>query len=533
MIEQQGFLTRVNVKNKKQRKMIDELKKELLKEENNVNITENGAVMYKTTGKSLLDLYWKSPSMRAIKPDDLKKDNLDGELFKAYNENRELFLKFLFYLRDIRGGMGERNSFRNYYLWLLSTDPKNAVNLLPLVPEYGRWDDLVWILCNYCFEDADYIRFSIAKLIGKQLQKDIENYPNNLSLLGKWLPSINAGKESKSEAKKLIFWLNNAGYPMHEAEYRKVLSKLRKGLKIVETDVAAKTYGNINYEAVPSVANTYYSNLFLKYDTERRRKFLEALANGEKKINASAVFPHDIYKNVSYYSNEVNATYEEMWKALPNFVNSDSKTLVVRDGSGSMETNIPNSNTTALNVASALCVYFSEKLTGEFKDKFITFSSHPELVDLSKCKSLYEKKKMLRNFNDCSNTDIEKTFMLVLDTAVNNNMKQEDLPDQLLIVSDMEFDGATTRSYYGNSQNLFSTINKRFNEKGYKMPKLVFWNVNSRTNSFPLTQNENGVILVSGYSVSNCKMVLGGELDPFKALCEQLMNKRYEPIRYI
>ena len=523
--------------------MIDELKKELLNEENNVSISENGAVMYRTTGKNLLDLYWKSPSMRAIKPVDLKKGGLDGELFGAYTENKELFLKFLFYLRDIRGGMGERNSFRNYYLWLLSTDPKNAINLLPLVPEYGRWDDLVWILCNYCFEDADYIRFSIAKLIGEQLQKDIENYPNNLSLLAKWLPSINAGKESKSEAKKLIFWLNNAGFSMHEAEYRKVLSKLRKGLKIVETDIASKTYGNINYEAVPSVANTYYAKLFLKYDTERRKKFLEALANGEKKINASAVFPHDIYKNISLYPNreEVNATYEEMWKALPNFVNGDSKTLVVRDGSGSMTTTIPNSTTTALDVASALCVYFSEKLTGEFKDKFITFSRHPDLVDLSKCKSLYEKKRMLRNFNDFSNTDIEKTFMLVLNTAVNNNMKQEDLPDQLLIVSDMEFDYATNigNNYYDHSgfnakmKNLFYSIGERFAEKGYKLPKLVFWNVNSRTNSIPLTQNENGVILISGYSVSNCKMVLSGELDPYKALYEQLMDKRYESIKYI
>ena len=521
--------------------MIDELKKELLNEENNVSISENGAVMYKTTGKSLLDLYWKSPSMRAIKPVDLKRGNLDGELFKAYTENRELFLKFLFYLRDIRGGMGERNSFRNYYLWLLSTDPKNAVNLLPLVPEYGRWDDLVWILCNYCFEDADYIRFSIAKLIGEQLQKDIENYPNNLSLLAKWLPSVNAGKESKSEAKKLILWLNNAGFTMHEAEYRKVLSKLRKGLKIVETDVAAKTYGNINYEAVPSVANTYYSNLFLKYDTDRRKKFLEALASGEKKINASAVFPHDIYKNVYTTNCPNNATYEEMWKALPNLVKGDTKTLVVRDGSGSMLAKIPNSTTTALDVASALCIYFSEKLTGEFKDKFITFSSRPQLVDLSGCHTLWGKKKVLNSYGDCSNTDIERTFMLVLDTAVKNQMKQEDLPDQLLIVSDMEFDYATNMSnnYYDHSgfnakmKNLFYLIGERFAERGYKLPKLVFWNVNSRTNSIPLTQNENGVILVSGYSVSNCKMVLSGELDPYKALYEQLMDKRYESIKYI
>jgi hypothetical protein len=195
-----------------------------------------------------------------------------------------------------------------------------------------------------------------------------------------------------------------------------------------------------------------------------------------------------------------------------------------------MCTSIQKSPVMALDVASSLCVYFAERLSGEFHNKFITFSSYPDLVELPEV-SLYEKKRFLSRYNDCSNTNIEATFQLVLDTAVHNQMKQEDLPDTILIVSDMEFDFATCGD---RSKKLFNNISERWNAAGYKMPKLVFWNVNSRTEAIPMTQNENGVILVSGFSAAICKMVLSNETDPYLALVNVLMNERYdEPVNHI
>jgi hypothetical protein len=301
---------------------------------------------------------------------------------------------------------------------------------------------------------------------------------------------------------------------------------LRGRLKIVETNIAEKTYGEIDYDAVPSVANTYYAKLFLKYDETRRREYLSKVFQGERKINAGAVFPHDIYKNVSRSKCEENDAYEAMWKSLPDFVQGNSSTLVVRDGSGSMCCSIPNSTSTAMDVASALCVYFAERLTGEFYNKFITFSSEPELVDFGNMQTLQEKKAFLRRYNDMSSTDVEKVFDLVLNTAVDNKIPWEDLPKNILIISDMEFD----RCKHSSDANLFEAIAERFAGYGYMPPRLVFWNVNSRTNSIPVTVNKNGVVLVGGYSASICKMVLGGELDPYKALVKVLLSERYSQV---
>lgn len=498
-------------------------------ENHNIALTENGAIMYETSGRNLLDLYWKTPSLRALAPETLS--DVEGLLTRAMMENKRLFAKFLFFLRDVRGGVGERNSFRNFYLWYLRVDRANALRFLPFVPEFGRWDDLVWLLCSYDFEDADTVRKRIAGIIGARLQEDLES-TGSISLLAKWLPSPNAGDAAHVRSKTVVKWLNKVGYKMNEAEYRKKLSQLREKLKIVERDISAKTYGNIDYPAVPSVANTYYGELFLKYDPERRQAYLDSLVKGETKINASAVFPHDIYKNVNFHDDDPQTELEEMWKALPDYVEGNPGVLVVRDGSGSMKMRLPGSSVMALDVASALCLYFSQRLTGEFKNKFITFSAKPELVDMAKCKTLKEAKKLLSGYNDCSNTDIKKTFGLILDTAVKHRMRQEDLPKTVLIVSDMEFDGTVVGGYYDNPEpaNLFETIRREFADKGYVMPKLVFWNVNSRRNAIPLMENDYGVTLMSGYSVALCKMVLTNETDPYMALVKELLCDRYAMI---
>lgn len=491
----------------------------------NKSYTENGALGYRTTGKNLLDLNFKVATLR-------KSDahSIIADYEKAFSENKLYALKWLFYLRDAREGLGERRTFRIVLTHLANVEPDIVRELIGLIAEYGRFDDILSLVGTECEKDA-------LEFIKKQLESDMKNMKckKPISLLAKWLPSSNASsKETKQLAKKVMGYLGCT-----EKKYRKTLSTLRKYLDVVERKMSSGEWSKINYEAVPSKANIVYRNAFLKNDEERRREYLSSLERGEAKINSATNFPHDIVhgyvKGGWRFSGKEDKALEALWKALPDTVNENGNTLVVRDGSGSMTVNVdPNNRTTALEVSTALAIYFSERSSGEFKDKFITFSSQPKMINLENCKTLAGKIRRCYAEDDCSNTNIEKTFELILQTAINANMSQEDMPKNILIISDMEFDSATYNySYRGNNNvnlTLFENIERRFREAGYQIPRLVFWNVNSRTGTIPVKENSLGVALVSGFSVNVCKMVLSGELDPYKALIEQLDTERYEPV---
>jgi hypothetical protein len=228
---------------------------------------------------------------------------------------------------------------------------------------------------------------------------------------------------------------------------------------------------------------------------------------------------------------------EALWKALPDTVNGCGNTIVVADGSGSMMSNVGNTSVSALSVANALAIYFAERSSGQFKDKYITFSERPQLVDLSHAKTLHHKLQIAQQHHEVANTNIEKVFELILSTAIRNHMSQDDLPKNILIISDMEFDSCVVSGEYGSyyadrcpNKRLFSVIKKRFENAGYKMPRLVFWNVCSRTKTVPIKENELGVALVSGFSVNVAKMVMSGKTDPFECLLETLNSERYAPI---
>ena len=501
---------------------MDSVEKELLNGDANRSRTENGALGYRTTGKNLLDLNFQTSSLRKKQPDEIV-----GKYVDAFLDNKLYALKWLFYLRDAREGLGERRSFRIIMNHLAKTEPDIAKALVALIPEYGRYDDLMCLFGTECEV------FALA-VIKEQLNKDLEDMKTNkpISLLGKWLPSCNAS--SKETRKKGLLISKYLG--LNEKGYRKVLSELRKYLKVVERQMSAKEWDKINYEAVPSRANLNYNGAFLRNDEERRRAYLESLKKGEAKINASVLFPHDIvnkYKETVYgtVTKKKDDTLEALWKALPDLVQEDTSTLVIRDGSGSMTSMITNdSYVTALDVSTALAIYFSERASGEFKDKYITFGSEPKVVDLTGMTSLRDK--LIRSYRetDWTNTNIEATFNLILNVAIKGKMKQEDMPKNILIVSDMEFDGATSGR---RDQTLFNEIAERFAAHGYKMPRLVFWNVNSRTGTIPVKENELGVALVSGFSVNVIKMVLSGELDPYKCLTDQLDSERYSPVEAV
>ena len=514
--------------------MMTELKNEI-ENANNLVRTENGAIGHGTTGKSLLDLNFRVPSMRG----GLNQHDI-GQFRDAIRENLEYAVKWLFFARDIRGGLGERDTFVRFYQTLFDENRVVAISLLPLIAEYGRWSDVV----DIAFGGNGELKKEAFKVIEKQLKDDVLNCTQgkSISLLAKWLPSINASRNARIQAIEI---LNHLG--MNKASYRKMLSKLRKHLDVTEIKTCGNKWDEIDYNKVSSNANLRYSGAFLKHDEARRREYLNELMkpNSSVKMNASDLYPHEIWHKYvghgcwGYSVVRRDDALEGMWKNLKD-LGSCGNTMCVCDGSGSMCTTIPNTSATALDVSRSLSVYFAERCTGEFKDQFIEFSSNPQFINLRGFNTLAEKINHVQKFDDCSNTDIEKVFRIILHTAVKNNMTQEDMPERILVISDMEFDHATTQGsghWDWNSQKstysfttLFDSIRKEYEDAGYKLPRLVFWNVNSRTNTIPVTENEAGVALISGFSVNLLKMVMSDETDPWLILKETLDSERYQPI---
>lgn len=494
--------------------------------------TENGAIGYKTSGKQLLDANFAVSSMRNWDDEEIRRT-----FTKVYYENPLLAVKWLFYLRDIRGnGMGERHTFRVCMNWLLKNHYESAKNVVSLIPEYGRFDD--W----FCLLDTQAGEEIICEM-KMQLMWDLEAMEagNQVSLLAKWLPSCHTSSAATRKLARDIY----QAFGFSEEEYRKILSKLRAYLDVVEVKMSANKWNEIDYSKVTSRANLNYGPAFLKNDEMRRRDFLAKLVRGEERIHADTLFPSDIvskyYERSPLYGwitvlKEQDDTLEALWKSLPDYVSGDASTLVVRDGSGSMSVRVGNTDTRALDVATALTIYFSERCRGEFKDRFITFSASPQLIDLSHAESLVDKLGICYEYDDCSNTNIQAVFQIILETALTNNMQQEDMPRNILIVSDMEFDGAVDYPRevygYGNSAfcTLFEQISNEYESHGYHMPRLIFWNVCSRTNTIPIQQNEAGVVLVSGFNPAVYQMVLSNETDPYRCLLQQLNAERYDAV---
>lgn len=491
---------------------------------NEKKLTENGAVGYRTTGKKLLDLNFSVASLRGA-----SEKTIIDKFMDAYWEDPVVAIKWLFYTRDCREGLGERRLFRIVIKHLAQNKPEVARKVAQFIPAFGRYDD-VWTLL-----DTD-LKANVIEMVAFQLKADILNMQKNkpISLLAKWLKSENCSSAESKRLAKII----RSGLGMSSKEYRKMLSQMRKYINVVECKMSAKQWNEIDYEAVPSRANLIYNNAFLRNDEERRRAYLGALEKGEAKINAGTLFPHDIvHKYMSGSSwgwsqslKAYDSTLEGLWKALPDTVKGNGNTLVVADGSGSMTCNVGgNTSVTALDVANALAIYFAERASGEFKDKYITFSHRPQLVDFGKAKSLHDKIGIALRHSEVADTNIEATFDLILRTAVSNKMAQEDIPQNVLIISDMEFNSATGYGHYAN-ETLFATIEKKYAAYGYKLPRLVFWNVNSRTGTIPVKENELGVALVSGFSVNIVNMVMSNKLDPYECLLDVLNVERYQVI---
>ena len=468
-----------------------------LTQETNKTLTENGAVTYSSTLDCVLDFFYHAPAKRG------QDEELNQLFFKALSENDKLATKALFYIRDIRGGQGERNTFRLGLALLKKERPAIFKAVLPLIAEYGRWDDVI------SFVDDK----NVQALIWEQLKQDIGDMEAEqpVSLLGKWMPSINtSSKATVSLARK---WAKV--FDLSEKKYRQLLAELRCYINIVERTMSNNAWSQINYTTVPSRANLLYKNAFKKHDMTRYSEFIEKAAKGEVKINSGTLYPSDIVHK--YDTNTVDMSLEALWNQLPNYASSGKNALVVCDVSGSMYGQ-------PIEVSTSLAIYIAERNQGIFHNKFITFSEVPELQTLVG-NSLREKIVNLNNANWGMSTDLQAVFNLVLNAAVKHNAKQNELPEAIFIVSDMEFNCAC------RDITNFDLIKQNFDLAGYILPKLIFWNVASRGMQTPVMLDENGVYLVSGYSPSIFEKAINAQTCfPIEMMLEVLNNERYNKL---
>lgn len=504
----------------------------------NMTRTENGAIAYATTGKALLDLNYQISTMR--KWDESK---ITSAWRSAYSENPRLAIRWLGYLMSVRSGQGERRSSRIILKDIANNGGAHIiVNLLDYLVELTRWDIVYDLLNNTDTYDA------VANLIRKQWKQDVwaMNHNKPCSLMGKWLSSANS--KSTDTRKEGLLTCKILG--LNETQYRKTLSMLRKYIDVVERKMCSNNWQAIDYEKVPSKANLIYNKAFLRHDEERRRAYLGALDKGEAKINSSVVYPHDIvhkYNNSVYYwkqygLKDYDSALEAMWRSLPDMVKDGSSTIVCRDDSDSMAVQVDSkhSNVSALEVATALSIYFAERCKGPYHNKFFSFSETPKIMELDGKKSLHNKLEYCYNHSEVANTNIAALFDLILETAVKNHCDQTELPDNLLIISDGQFDSmccASTSCYdRGIPDTLFDTINKKYKRAGYKMPKLIFWNCSSRSGDMAIPVKEHNkfpAILVSGFSVNTLKMVMSNKTNPWDALVDTLMDPKWEKMEQL
>lgn len=478
-----------------------------LQRNTNYTLTENAAVARATTGSELLNFFSVGGALRTRDEADIVR------LFdKAFDEDPQYALKAAFYFRDVRGGQGERRTFRAI-LKYLAASPESKEWLrknLQLVPEYGRWDDL-FVLFGTDLEK------NVLDLIKGRLTADRGS--DNPSLLAKWLPSENASsEESKKFALKIAKYLR-----LTPRQYRKTLADLRAKIDIVERKLSAGEWGSVVYEHVPSQANLLYRRAFKRHDAERYNKFIELATQGKVEIKAGVLYPYDIVRKCNEDRTDSDATLNALWKNLPDYCEGTTENaIVVADVSGSMY-GLP------ICISVSLAIYLAERNKGVFHNKFISFSAKPTLQTVTGT-TIRRKVENLNRTSWDMNTDIEAVFRLLLETAKRNRIPDSEMVKKLYIVSDMEFDAACGRQ----DITLFNKIKEDYRLAGYTMPFLVFWNVNSRNDQFPMSMDDRGFLNVSGASPSIFKGLMKSEYKTaYDFMIDILDAERYKAVSLV
>ena len=454
--------------------------------------TENGMKSFTSSANPLVDLFFAAGASRG--------KNIVPQFKSAYQFNPELTTRLALWLRDAREGAGERQLFREILAFMVDHDLEMLTRILPKVAEMGRWDDLL-VLANTSAQDAAF------SLIYDALNSD------NAGLVAKWMP------RKGPVAITLRNWLE-----LTPKQYRKLLVTLSD---TVEQKMCARQWSEINYSHVPSVAAARYQKAFWKRDPTRYAAYVAELSKPVEKrdpavkINAGAVYPYDVIKTLRHRDLDGHAA-QAQWDALPNYM-GDSKILPLVDVSGSMDQPVAGSRSiTCLDVALSLGLYCADKNSGPFKDMFVTFSSRPQLITLKG--TIRQRLNAMETSNWSMNTNLHGAFSEILALAVKTNVDPVDMPDTLLILSDMQFDACIR-----HDDSAMQMIRRKYQDAGYKVPNVVFWNLNSRGGETPVRYNEKGVALVSGFSPSIVQSILGASDDftPEGIMMQTLTKDRY------
>ena len=489
-----------------------------LKQEANYTRTENGALTLGTTGSDCLDLFAAIGALRRESYEDIVM-----RFIPAYVEDPDTAMKLLFFARDIRGGLGERRVFRVIFSWLANNAPGSVRRNLQYVAEYGRYDDLLSLMGTPVEEE-------MLDIVREQLDADrkalAEDRP--VSLLAKWLPSVNASSAETVKAGKKIA----KALGMSEAEYRKVLTALRAKIRIIENDLREKDY-SFDYAKQPSRAMFKYRKAFLRNDGDRYQAFIRSVTEGKAALHADNVSPYELVEPLlqcgwnrsdsfmKTLTPEEKDALNATWASMPDF-GGEEDALAVIDTSGSMYwTGRP----LPASVALSLGLYFAERNKGAFRNHFIEFSARPQLIEI-KGETFADRLRYVASFSEVANTNLEAVFDLILRTAVKNRVPQEQLPAKLIIISDMEFDMCVDNASLTNFEN----AKKNYEHFGYRLPQIVFWNVASRNRQQPVSMNEQGVALVSGVTPRLFSMVAKGDLSPYKLMMDVIGSERYAKI---
>lgn len=474
----------------------------------NIGRTENGAIAYKSTNSAVYDLFAQGGAYRQHSENDCIL------LFKnAFEENESLAMKCLFYLRDVRGGQGERRFFRACYRWLACKNHPAADRNLEHISEYGRWDDLIFCTVDTPLEKKAF------DIITKQLILDTQC--KTPSLLAKWMPSENASSAQTA------YWGNKLRKHLNltHKEYRKLLSNLRGKINVLEKLMSANRWDEIEFDKIPSKAGLVYKNAFARRDIIAKRYEAFAKSNNTK-VNASTLYPYELAEKASFaYNNTDIAMLNKYWENLPNyFGDKPASMMCVVDTSGSMVWGGPP---TPLSVSVSLGMYCAERLNGPFKDHFITFSCKPKLVKINGVDFVDKTKRIMKNMIN-ENTDLEAVFTMLKQAIKQKGVKSEDVPETLVIITDGQIDSMTIQRWDSDrAMTGMEKIRQEWASEGLKMPRLIYWNVNAKKAN--IIDKGPNVSFVSGLSPTLFKTIMSGK-NGYDLMLEAIDSERYAVI---
>ena len=471
--------------------------------------TENDAVALNTTGDARLDFFGVAGSLRTA-----QKERVERLFAEAWKEDPLFATKIAFYARDVRGGLGERQTFRTLIRYMAKHHQEALRPNLDLIGVYGRYDDL-YSLIGTPMEDEMWAAMK------KQFEEDRVNLEqgNAISLLAKWIKTADASSEN---TRKLgILTAQKLGYSVYE--FKRLVRAMRKQIGVVEALMSAGRWDEIKYSAVPSRAMMIYRKAFMKHDAVRYGQFINKAVKGEESIHSAALYPYDIVEKVAHFgwsgcTITEDDVLEAQWRQLPDYVEKGTNALVIADTSGSM-----HGRPIAASVG--LAVYFAERNTGAYHNMFMSFSGTSR-IQILKGDTLAQKIGSI-DMNDWqNNTNLKAAFEHVLEIAVRNHVSADEMPKSLIVISDMEID------YCGDKDwTFYEQMARRFRDNGYQIPNIVFWNVDSRHDVFHADKKRTGVQLVSGMSTSVFRQVMQCVgMNPVEAMEKVIGSDRYAAI---